>query len=74
MKNCSVNESCLGLDRLATWDEIRSAMASQGASEPGYASGGHGDVESDSAGSVEVVSEKLAWLEILKEGVNRKSN
>ena len=48
MKNFSVKENCIGLDRLATWDEVRRAMAawSQGAFELGYTSGGHGDVKS----------------------------
>ena len=52
MKNFSVKENCIGLDRLATWDEVRRAMAawSQGAFELGYTSGGHGDVKSDAAG------------------------
>ena len=49
MKNFSAKEKCIGLDRLATWDEVRYAMAfwSQGASELGCTSGGHGDVKSD---------------------------
>ena len=46
MKNFSVKEKCIGLDRLATWDEVHCAMTfwSQGASELGCPSGGHGDV------------------------------
>jgi hypothetical protein len=49
MKNFNVKEKCIGLDRLATWDEVHCAMAfwSQGASELGSPSGGHGDVKSD---------------------------
>lgn len=49
MKNFSVKENCIGLDRLATLDEVHCAMAfwSQGASELGCTSGGHGDVKSD---------------------------
>jgi len=49
MKNFSVKEKCMGLDRLATWDEVHCAMTfwSQGASEFGCPSGGHGDVKSD---------------------------
>ena len=49
MKNFSVKEKCIGLDRLATWDEVHCAMTfwSQGASELGCPSGGHGDVKSD---------------------------
>ena len=49
MKNFSVKENRIGLDRLATWDEVHCAMAfwSQGASELGCPSGGHGDVKSD---------------------------
>ena len=49
MKNFSVKENCIGLDRLATSDEVHCAMAflSQGTSELGCPSGGHGDVKSD---------------------------
>jgi hypothetical protein len=49
MKNFSVKENCIGLDRLATWDEVHCAMAfwSEGGSELGCTSGGHGDVKSD---------------------------
>ena len=49
MKNFSVKEKCIGLDRLATWDEVHCAMTfwSQSASELGCPSGGHGDVKSD---------------------------
>jgi len=74
MKNFSVDESRTGLDRLATWDEVRSAMASQGASEPGRTSGDHGDVEFESAGCVGVVPEKLVWLALLSERLTPKSN
>jgi hypothetical protein len=56
MKNFSVKENCIGLDRLATWDEVRCAMAlsSQGASELGSTSGGPRDAKSDAAGCVGV--------------------
>lgn len=74
MKNFSVDESRTGLDRLATWDEVRSAMASQGAPEPACTSGGHGDVESDSAGCVGVFSENLTWMALLSERLNPKAN
>jgi hypothetical protein len=74
MKNFSVDESRTGLDRLSTWDEVRSAMASQGASEAGCTPGGYGDVESDFAGCVGVVPEKLMWLALLSERLNPKSN
>jgi hypothetical protein len=74
MKNFSVDESRTGLDRLATWDEVRSAMASQGAPEPACTSGRHGDAESDSAGCVGVFSENLTWMALLSERLNPKAN
>ena len=74
MKSSSVKGSCTGLDRLATWDEVRSAMASQGASAVDSISEGWGDVEPDSADSVGVVAERLTWMALLGERLNPKSN
>jgi len=56
MKNFSVKENCIGLDRLATWDEVRCAMAawSQGLFELGCTSGDRGDVKSDASGGLGV--------------------
>jgi hypothetical protein len=76
MKNFSRKENCVALDRLATWDEVRCAMAfwSQGASELGSTLGGHHDPKSEAAGSFGVFSKKLAWLALISEGLNRKCN
>jgi hypothetical protein len=74
MKNFNVNESCTGLDRLATLDEVRSAMASQGAPEPDSAAGGYGDVESDVASGISAFPEKLTWMALLSERRHPKSN
>lgn len=74
MKNVSVPESCTGLDRLATWDEVRSAMASQVAAEPSCTSGDYGDVELDFAGGINTFPENLTWMALLSERLNPKSN
>lgn len=76
MKNFSVKETCIGLDRLATWDEVRCAMAFRplGTFELGCTSGGHGDVKSDAAGCVGLFPEKLEWLALISEALNGKSN
>lgn len=73
MKNFNVSESCTGLDRLATWDEVRSAMASQGADEPDCTSN-CGDVESQVAGGIDAFPEKLTWMALLSERLHPKSN
>lgn len=76
MKNFSGKENCGALDRLATWDEVRYAMTfwSQGASELGCTLSGHRDLKSDAAGRVDVFSEKLEWLALISERLNRNSN
>jgi hypothetical protein len=76
MKNFGVKESCIGLDRLATWDEVRYAMelSSQSAWEPGCTLPGYDEVEFDAAGLIGGPPEKLAWLELLQERLDPKSN
>ena len=69
-------ESCLGLDRLATWKELRCAMelSSEGAFELGCASDSFRDARSDFSGCVGVLREELEWLELVGEMQDRQSN
>ncbi len=61
MKNFSVEDNWVGLDRLATWEEVSCAIAfwSQVASELGCASDGYRDLESDFTGCFGVIPERL---------------
>ncbi len=65
MKNFSVEDNWVGLDRLATWEEVSCAIAfwSQVASELGCASKAkpreHRDLESDFTGCFGVIPERL---------------
>jgi hypothetical protein len=65
-------ESPIGLDRLATWDEVRSAMSfsSQGASELV----GTCELDSDFAGRACNLSEDIMWLAIISEMPDSMSN
>jgi hypothetical protein len=75
MKPITSEESCLGLDRLATWDEVRYAMASwsQGASQPGCGSDGYCDQESDFI-RVDVRPKKAAWSPLRGKKLDPKNN
>jgi hypothetical protein len=67
--------SCIGLDRLATWDEVRYAIAflSRGAGQPGCSSAGPSDLEPDFTGCV-VHPKSLAWSPFTSKKVDPKSN
>jgi hypothetical protein len=76
MKEFCIKESRVGPDRLATLDEVRCAMAfsSQSASEPGGTVSTAGAEEFEAAGYMGGNSDKLAWLELLAERLDPKSN
>jgi len=76
MKNFSVEDNWVGLDRLATWDEVRCAIefCSQVASELGCTSDDYRDLESDFTGCFGVIPEKLGWLALISERLHPKSN
>jgi len=68
MKTLSSDKSCIGLDRLATWDEICYALASSAKafSQPG-ASDGFRDLESEFAHCSDVGSKKPARVPLTGE-------
>jgi hypothetical protein len=76
MKNLNSDERGIGLDRIATWDEVRYAMAlsSQAASQLGCTSGGDCDLESDFTGRFGVRPKKLARVPLISEKLDPKSN
>jgi hypothetical protein len=57
MKNFSVKDNWVGLDRLATWDEVCCAitLCSQVASELGCTSDDYRDLESDFTGGFGII-------------------
>jgi hypothetical protein len=69
-------ESPIGLDRLATWNEVRCAMSfsSQDAIELVTACDDFREVDSDLSGRACNLPEDMMWLEIASEIVNPKSN
>jgi hypothetical protein len=69
-------ESPIGLDRLATWDEVRSAMSflSQGASELVGACDDCRELDSDFTGRARNLSEDIMWLAIVSEMPDSMSN
>jgi hypothetical protein len=71
-----VETSCIGLDRLATWKELRCAMefSSQGAFELGSATDVYRDVRSDLGAGVGVLPEELEWVALASEMQDRESN
>lgn len=64
--------SCLGLDRLATWDEVCCAMSSlsHGAFELAGVCDDFREVDSDSSGRACNLSEDAAWLAIASEMID----
>jgi hypothetical protein len=73
MKTFSSVESCIGLDRLATWDEVRYAMASQGAFELVGACDDCRELDPDFTGRARNLS-KDTWLAIVSEMPDSMSN
>jgi hypothetical protein len=69
MKTFSSVESCIGLDRLATWDEVRYAMASwsQGAFELVGACDDCRELDPDFTGRARNLSKDIMWLAIVSE-------
>jgi len=71
-----VKKNCIGLDRLATWKELRCAMefSSQGAFELDGTGDVYRDVRSDFSACVGVLPEELEWVALASEMQDRKSN
>jgi hypothetical protein len=69
-------ESSIGLDRLATWNEVRCAMSMsfQGALELVGACNNFREVDSDFSGRACNLSEDIMWLAIVNEMPDSKSN
>jgi hypothetical protein len=76
METFSSVESCVGLDRLATWDEVRYAMASlsQGAFEIVGACDDCRELDSDFTGRARNLSKEIMLLAILSEMPDSLSN
>ena len=66
----------IGLDRLATWNEVRCAMSfwSQGAIELVSAREEIREMDSDLSGRASKLPEDMMWLEIASEMVDSKYN
>jgi hypothetical protein len=69
-------KSPIGLDRLATWNEVRCAMSfwSQGALELLGPCDEFREIDSDLSGRACKLSEDMNWLEIASEMVDPKCN
>lgn len=69
-------ESPIGLDRLATWNEVLCAMSfsSQGAFELIGACDNFREMDSDFSGRVSTIREDIMWLAIAGEMLDSKSN
>jgi hypothetical protein len=68
-------ESPIGLDRIATWNEVRCAMSSS--SQGAFEFGGCGDfreVDSDFRGRAYSLPENIVWLAIVSETLDSTSN
>jgi len=75
MKAFDSDGSCIGLDRLATWDEVRYAIAflSRGACQPGCSSAGSSDLGPDFTGCA-VRPKSPAWSPFISKKLDPKSN
>ena len=69
-------ESSIGLDRLATWNEVCYAMSwsSQGGGEPAGADVNLNDLDSDLGGCSSNLPEDMMWLAIAKALPDSRSN
>ena len=67
--NLVAKENPIGLDRLATRDEVRSAMSflSRSAFELAGSRGARREVDSDFTGRAPLLSEDIMWLAIISE-------
>jgi hypothetical protein len=74
--NLAAVESPIGLDRLATWEEVRSAMSfsSQSAFEPVDSGGDCREVDSDFTSRACKLSEDTMWLVIVRDTPDSMSN
>jgi hypothetical protein len=75
MKAFDSDGGWIGLDRLATWDEVRYAIAflSRAACQPGCSSAGSSNLEPDFTGCV-ARPKSLAWSPFVSKKLDPKSN
>jgi len=69
-------ETCVRLDRLATWNEVCDALGylSRDAFELAHAREAEGELEDRRSNGVDILCEELAWLRIANEVLDCRLN